>query len=757
MSSVEFHPNNHQYSPILEYKRPNARVEILSIDHTLINYDFLQNWGRDCSCEIKQYKGFNYVGLPANSTYATVNLSHGVEIVESGDYWIMIYGKRQAIDGAVTLSIDDNVIRSLDSKHTYEHPHWFDYGVVNLTAGNRDFYINVTKGCYVFGIAIYKIDKYVGKNGGKAVKNRLDVQNISNLTHNTINEMNTATIEIANHNEYLAFDENYSGLQFEYLDHINVYIGSNSENMVNMFGGYIIDPTQSDDNSKITLDCADRLFDLKYRNYVYNNFLIGKAVASSASNTNNFPTVHFSSALETLRYLAEASIEKGLKAEKFYYPYGFNLNFGNQDDFNQVEVDGFYKKYETKEGMPAPSMMLTLDEIPIDVCGGTNTLVEAVLYENYSDPWDANIYDILGLSYMAPSCACDALTKLQMNIGIEMYKTGQNEDNAVEYNIAFTGKSGVPHLIGSIPQYLNNAWQTPKFNLKTAFDKYAKSSNYYITKVRLWDTVNSSQLANKHNMILYLDNILSYNNALNANISIEQATSKSFDVMQTILAQLGYVLYVEYSDERRDDILVCAPASYEQAEIEAVEGKNIYSITNHKYDPVEYVANKVLIYTHPSDSVTASSSAIDIDGFFRWQGSLEYFEDLSDVKSQSEGNTYANNYLNQNKTPSHSYTLEMEGTTLIKPSDWLLTKIDNKPLSGDYPLLTLSYDLNFDDNQFKTKVDAGRVSQYFYRRLKDMYLKIEQNEIRNSRNVYNNKNQKTVGTSGIGSITKSGG
>lgn len=760
MQTVEFRPAKRNYAPIKKFKKPHLRFELYSIDHQLIQYSDLTNatnWSRSYTCTTVKYKGRTLVGLPNNSAYSSVNLTGTITLVETGDYLVNVIGIRSpscASNAQLSVSVGGSVLKNINTKHTYQHPHVFDFGVHRLTSGSKSFVITVPKFIQVWAIAVYKINKYIGKSGSLASRKRLDVMGVSDLTHNIVNELDTAKVDIAMHSDYLRPEESFSGYTFEFWDIVNIYMGNKSDSK-NMLGGYVIDVIPDED--KLKLEIGSHYADL-LGEPIYNNLAIG--INPRSDETPQFPHKQFSSALETCRYLVEAADEVGITLREIVKPHGYELNFAEQDDFDAAHANGYHKQQISPvSGIPCMKVTLDMDAININDCGVTNQVIELVFFDDPDNPWNAAVDQFHGLKYMAPSCATSASTMMQWNLGITMYKAGQTAANAIEYNIRWTGKSGSPHLIGSMTYTLNNKTQISKFDLKAAFDKYAKSTAYYVTKVRLWNTVTSNEVTNHDKMVMYLDNPISYASDVNAKMHLDQGSDKPFNLLKQILNEIDYVSYINYGKYRCDDRIIFAPLENQASAIEISESENVLDIFNQEYNPMEYLANRVLCYYHYTQKdvdKTGKSFTENLDSYFHFRRPWGYFEDLSDVSSQVDADKYSSKYLSKNAYPYKSYGIKMEGTTLINLSDFVLTKIDNKALSGYYGLKDLIYNMNFEEDGFTTQVDAGRASDYFYDVVMKMYDKIERYKHKDNRNVYDNRSLKVRGMTGVGSIIKSG-
>lgn len=65
-------------------------------------------------------------------------------------------------------------------------------------------------------------------------------------------------------------DYTKSGLIFDYLDVVNIWMGTDKTNQKHVFGGYILENEVSEDQLTIRIKCESRLYDFKKHRYLKN-------------------------------------------------------------------------------------------------------------------------------------------------------------------------------------------------------------------------------------------------------------------------------------------------------------------------------------------------------------------------------------------------------------------------------------------------------------------------------------------------------
>lgn len=753
MVLVDFRHNKFDSPPIRVVEDPYMEVLIRAKDHTNIYSEELKSWTSSVAVDISQWRGSYKVGLHPKKGSSSVNLTRTLTVNDAGDYLILIRAIAGPKDknGKITLTIDGTQIDSQSSYCTWTNWRQYSYGFVHLSSGNHNFIINITKNSFVNRIYLYKMDSYsTESNHGN---NRLDINSIE-FTNNSVNEVNVATLEVAMNPDWYVPEKNYySNMVFDYTDHITILLGDDRKTARPMFGGYLSSINPPDDPSLLDIKFMDRLMDL-HRKPVYQNFTL--ATKSKSNENSEWPHINFSNVNELVRYLIKTN-EYPINDYRIEYDYGFYLNFGDIDDFNQVICNGFEKVWDQKTGHPPPCLMLKYGKLRLNSCAGIiSGAVDAVLFDQATAPFDAAYHSILSFNYQASGISCTY--PVEFHVAVTMYREGETPDQAVEYIINFTGKKGESNIIGKVNPVLNGKFQTFKFDLNKAFDKHAPSSAYYVTKIRFKDTYTATQLKDRINSAMWIDNACTYHIEANIKDSIDQGDSYPFDIIQKACEDTNHTAYIDYAMERKDDVMVVAPASNDASDEDIIEGVNVLKVYNKEYNPYDNLKNQAFRHFHPStkksSEKTGKSYYENIDSMHRY-GPWQEYEDLSDVTKQTDADKNAKTYIENNAYGYWNFSLDLIGTTLINPSDYIVSSIPSHYITGNSPVKAIIHTFkNEESPRWKTQIDVGRES----RRFKRLIWKIKQDLLHQSkkdyRTMYNARSIKDIGNTSPGAFIR---
>lgn len=753
---AEFQPTRKPHKRIQSIEKPYVKMDIWAKDHANIIYQDLTQWNCNGNKNIAMWQGTNRIALLASQSGSSLILTQTLNIAVSGYYQPILRMVQcpNTPDGTVTLKIDGNVV-DVPAPTFANQFSWtrHDYGRVYLSAGNHTFEVDVTKNNSVGQLFLTHVVEYSTHN--KSSDTQLNPITAT-FTQNTVNDYNTCKVDFAMKQSYYTPASNiWSKLVFDITDSMTLYVGKDKKTAKAMFGGYVMDRTVSDDGQTLHLEFIDRMLDLA-REPVYKNFAIGVAPQNNANPT--FPYVRFSSGVEAVRYLTQI-IENSILPFGIDYPNAFYLNFTDINQFNSVSVQGFTKAWDWKRGNPAPCLQLGIDQIQLNDCGGvSNPQISCVLWSTEDTLADATIYPYLKFDYICPSGSVNY--PLQFDVGISMYKAGQDPSQAVEYCIKFTGKAGQNNTIGSVTPTLNGQKQQFKINIKTLFDQYANSTNYYITQIRLFNTLTASEVTNRSKSLMYLDNVMLDDETVQIKYEIDQDTSLPFDILKAVCAEINYVAFFDYADDRRNDVMWLAPVEYGPAGIEAVEGVNIVSVTNEQYAPMDYIANRVLKHYHYTDTKnnqhTGVSYVEDLDSIIHY-GPWQKYEDLSNVSTQDEADRLSKIQLDNSAYPYVSFSMILEGTTLLDPSCYIVVTLNSRALSGNQNIAAITHTIKWDDaSQNTTQIDIGRPSDEYRIIMDSLQLDFNKQANRNNSSEYNNQSMKRLGFSSVGGFVRSG-
>jgi len=727
--------------PTQVYSDPYMRAEIEQIDHNYNQFHSLKGWKRQYPCTAALWDGYTLTTLNPKSAYSSVNLTRTFTITSEGWYHIYFHVKRGPTHrGKARLYINDELIdEPYEAYHTIYHWKLVDFGLVYLNTGKNYFKINIDKNVGVGQFFLYKIVKHDSNNITDYAR-KLDIQSLK-FTQNSVNEFNTLSMPVTLKEEYYD-DESPSRFVFDGLtNRITLWMGQEYKDATAMFGGPIVSLKDSEDGI-LTIGAVDSLFDL-YREPVYRNFEVNTSVKTDDSKL--FPYSHKHNIFEVIRYLAETN-EEGFDCSGLEYPQVFYWDFGDKKEFDRLQVSGYTKKWDQKNGHPKPGLRLGV--------GKRAGLAKVILWDNPEEPFDANIHNIFAFNYMYSPKSAKYAT--EMHFAIDMYREGETAADAVTYHILFNSKEGSTNVIGKFNPTFNGKWNTGKFNIRDAFDKYAPSSAYYVTGVRIEDSLSTTQVKNRANSGIWLDNITCYDEDRNIKTTIDQEASYTFDIFQRICEDNDFSLYVDYGNTRREDVLVLRSNYDDVAEIQAMPsniikiGEVSYDMKSHDvrnfakrmYHPtvtekkkvahvvknkpskkkyqVKYVTEngkkvkEYVYYTYKDEKVKKNLSDLDyvLSSYGRYR-KWENFKDLTDVTKKVDAETDATKYLNEHNIAPYGFTLTLNGTTLLKPNQYMLVDEDKRHLSGVYPIKSMIH--NYKNNEWTQDIDLGIASKRFRR------------------------------------------
>jgi len=709
--SAEFQPSLFNEGQQVITDDPYIFLEMWAKDHAN-KYRFLcPNWEKSTT-DLYNWKrnGANLVGLSSYRSTTSAYITTNRTINEAGTYWVLLRTLRQPWcgDKTVSLTIDSTLIGSANTNHQTEHYRYIDFGHIDLSSGSHEFRIDFNgKDSWADHLILYKLDYY----SSEETKSRYRLDWIdTEFTQNTVGDINTADITLPMREEWNDPNRNIHSLKvFDRTDILNIILGDSPDNMRVRFGGYLLGTTTGNDLNQLTLHFADRLIDL-YRRPNYANYAIG--ITPSSDNTYTFPVMQLGSAFEAIRHLSDTQ-EYGVMAYGISYPYKVYKNFKSVSDFNSVSNSGFIKTLD-----PSTGMRITYDKVAVDSCGVTPDLnCYLTLYNNPSNPIDAATDNIYYLKYMAAGESCNKNNRVQFNIEVTMYKAGETPTSAVTYNILFSGKSGENNVIGQETPILNGREQVIKFDLNNAFDNIANSGNYYITKIRLTDTLTSDQVDARKNSAITLIEFGVYPEDINKEFELAQETNYPYENLAEILNRLDYVGYVDYARRRGLDVLCVAPEMNLPAPVEAVSGVNA-NITDITYDTQEDLRNAKLAhykYMVGENEETGVSYAENSESVLAYgPGAWEAYESYSDINNQTDADIETRRFVEQNSYCINSFTLEILGCPLLNPSEYVVSKLMNERLSGNYSTKTVTYTLKKDGSpKCLARVSVNRPGSYY--------------------------------------------
>lgn len=755
MISAEFQPNLFNEGEQVIVDDPLVFLEMYVKDHRHQYRFHCVNWDRSHS-DIYSWKrnGADIVGLSSYRSLSSAYIETDRVIQEGGLYWVLLRTLKQPWSGdkQVSVLIDDELVGSVNTNHQTEHYRYIDLGYITLSSGTHNFRVNFNgKDAWADHLILYKLDYYSSEESKS--RYRLDWNSIE-FTQNTLGDINTADITLPLRPSWNDPNRNIHSRQvFDRTDMLNIMLGSKPDDMKVRFGGYLLGHSINDERNQLTLHFADTLIDL-YRRPNYANYFIG--ITPNSDETFNFPIYQFGSSFEAIRHLSDTQ-EWGILAYNVSYPYRVYKNFKLLSDFNSITTTGFTKQYN-----PASGLVLGYDKLAVGSCGVVvNGDCEAILFNSPSHPFNAVTDNILYIQYMATGVSCNPDNRVQFNIEVEMYREGESPSNAQTYTILFTGKAGASNIIGTAPQVFDGKPQVIKFDLKKAFDSYVNGGNYYVTKVSLVDTHTVEQAVNRGNSTITLLEFGAYPDTINKTFKLTSETSYPYENLVEIVDKLGFVCYVDYGNRRGLDVLCVAPEMNTPSMVEAVSGVNAF-ITDDTYETRESLRNARLLdysYRVGDEEHTGRAYAENVDSIIRYgPGAWESYESSSEIGNQTDAEIEARQYVEKNSYPMKSFTLVLLGCPLLNPSEYIVSRLDNEYLTGNYSTKTVTYSLSREQSpKCLTRISVNRPGSYYNRLMNRLDEKLEKYLNIENRRQYDRRSLSNMDLISPGTYIRSGG
>lgn len=750
-----FTPTLRGSDPVTILSEPYFRAEIEATDQANIYYITSQNCERSAQHSPKNFAGFTYYGLNANSTVSTGTITATKTITEPGEYRVFIHilKMRKPHNPSMTLEIDSKVIDSFNLAGVITKPIWLDCGKHRFSSGEHELKITAhTKEIWVESFILKKVNTY--STDHSSTQFSLETKK-AEYTKNTVSELNTASLDIIFKEDFYQPDNPYSKMVFDFMDPVTFFVGETRRDAKPDFGGYFTGYKLNPDTDDFTLSFGDRLLDL-YRIPVYGNYSIGVGPSKDAKPI--FQNYNFNNILQFIEYQTESTVFPLQYA--LSVPYAFVKNMGEEEEYASVTVSGgFLKKYELNIGNPAPSLMLFYDNIGMGGCPNASSVnCDAILYSESGDPPDVNEYEFLAFDYFTTGQS--VVNPLRFNVVVKMYREGEDAVDAQYYTITFSSTRVEGTVIGNVTPQFNGGMASFKFNLKEAFGKsVGASSNYYITEIRLVDVLNINNIPYKWR-IMYLDNISLTGGVANVPMHLDMEAKYPIDAIRKIVEDSNLDGYVRYGAERRDDAFILTEASSIPAEVEVEQGVNLLSIDSIEYKPSvsagtgEGVANTALRHYHYKSGKTdkvGSSYYVNLDGFLRY-GPWENYKDLTDVNNRSDSDKNAKEYVETNTYTQTGFGVSIRGTVLINPADYIITKIPQRFYYGNHEIKSMTNTLNLLDEEFVTNIDLNIPGNRFKSSVINMKRQLLGRYATDSRSMYGQKNLYSMGFASPGAF-----
>ena len=723
MQRFEFHPTIKRVTPIRETSNPHIKVRVDSTDKTWIHHSHFQNWTTNVTVnnnlkdQNEAWTGLYRAGCPSTAQYTRT-----VTIPEDGYYRVEIMTRRgptwngtlQFYDGTKQIGNTYLATSTMDTlKQRLQLPsHYFK-------AGTHTFKASITKGFGLAWIVIFKLKRKEGWNQHTNDSNasRLDILS-GDFTQNTVSDSNLLNLKIVMKEEYYDDNNPRSLMDFDYNDHITLWLGSEYRDATAMFGGYITDLSVDDEENAITLGCQDRLFDFM-RKPVYKNFKIGSPTVDTTSDTT--PFTKFNDAYSLIKAVSQCP-EYPLATYLVPYDYGVKKTFQSKEECDTVTSTVYRTEWDSYNGKTKGSLKIGLDYETGDA--------EATLYQDDTG-FDAYTYNHLTIPYYTGGAG--SKYPLVFNFEIDMYKKGQTVDDAVTYYIHFNGSTITSNLLTSISPKLDGSWHDIILDLRALFNSKAPSSEYWITRIAIAGTVTDTMLTAQRCSTIWIDSIKAYKEIVATTSYASQDVKTPFEELQGACEACNLAAYVQYGDERIDDVLVVQPIGNSIIPESLEEGRNLLKVSDWQYNPLDdgFVNQRYSTY-NITDTKYGSTYKEDHDSVL-WYGAYQTFEHLDDVNTQASADANASNVILEGAWKNFGATVEIPGCTILQPSQYALSQVGTKHMTGQQLIKSIKHEFKFgEEAYYLTTIDLNRPGDEF-----NKYIYNLRKDVRNSGNKHN--------------------
>lgn len=742
-----FVPTLRSPDPVTILSEPYFLAEIEATDHGGIYYIPSANTVKSNGCDTKMYGGFRYYGFSATNTTAAGSLTADVDLAESGEYrvFVRVLKSPERYSPKITLSIDSKEIDTVDISSNIPHSCWIDFGKHDLSSGIRTFIASWnSKDTWIESFILRKVNTLSTKHTRTATS--LDATK-AKYTKNTISELNIATLDLLFKEDFYNQDNPYSRMVFDFMDTVTFWVGETRSKARPEFGGYLTSYSLNPSSDTISLTFGDRLIDL-YRTPVYGNFSIG--IEPSSEDKPVFPQYNFNNVFQYIQY--QCAVNEFPLLCDVRVPCAFRKDMGNIRDYNSISVAGYVKKHDLQIGNPPPGLMLSYENVSLAMCSENNSLdCSAILYEYEGEPANAADNEILAFDYMAKGQA--TVYPFRFNIVVSMYKEDEEPSDAEDYTITFNSSVVEGQIIGHVPPQLTGTMSSFKFDLKKAFDNSsAASSAYYITQIKMVDSVDAT-VKNLQNRILFVDNIAILGKVASVAMNLNMEAKYPIEAIRQVAADGNYDGYVQYGNERRFDTFIFTEANASPSVVAAEQGVNILDLKRVDYKPDvssgtgEGFGNSALRHYHfKSDKITKTGSSyyVNLDSFLRY-GPFENYKDLTDVDNKADSDKNAEDYVKNNSYYYPGFSMDITGTVLINPSEYLVTEFPQRLLSGNHIIKSMENSLDLLDEEFITTIDLNLPSDRFTKAIMEIKRQLLGYASSDSRSMYSFSSLRSMG------------
>lgn len=685
------------------------RIEIENYDHN--NFYIIS---KDNAPTLSNAKWVYKYDLPlaTGSGSNPFTFTKNITIDENGKYRVQVYGLTNVSykvndttwklrpSQTIELKINGKSYGKLSNNAMDEFTRFYDFGVVGLKEGSHTFQLVCGNYVHVAFIVIKKINILTGStdnDGDFYIKS-------CQVDQTNVNEPSNAEFVILNDTKFIEpsiTDYTKSGLIFDYLDVVNIWMGTDKTNQKHVFGGYILENEVSEDQLTIRIKCESRLYDFK-KTQILKELVIGAAVTENTNisakvnniydgikyvldsietpiNTSNLQEIVKDAIIpkDTIRYdLSNSLYAKNIIVSKMNKKIVTNKQKGTV-----LELQNQHPKNTTQYATIFDYRKHVKNKKPVRI--STSNDIKTFFIEYGLGSATKKSETVTKIVTVRKRLKSGKIKTRKKKKKVKIVYDGYNKDQTLLAWIKITYKTsqGTTHtkninftsnttnnVIGIIkPQIDNDFWSRGEIDILTPLTQAHPTSTYFdILKVTLETKTPAEDLYNPKNkeskqQYKLLFKGIGFKKGTPITPEIIQGNGKTpLEVLNNLCKKLKLIYYFRYDKERRKDELFFEPLGSQLLTSEVKEGYNLLELSNLKYSPSETLKNNIIKIYKDSNNKNHAVNQCDLECIAHFGSHTEY-EEIQDTVGEYYASMEALNDLNEKYLPRWTYTVQLFG------------------------------------------------------------------------------------------------
>lgn len=217
----------------------------------------------------------------------------------------------------------------------------------SLLNGNHHIELQIPYNCFIMGVIIRKIIKFVGDNyygsslGSERGNLVLTNATISNSAMTKPTELQCTIF----YDDRLECDESPSGFYIDYMDECNFYVKNDKGKVERVFGGYVSSILPNADRTTLSINGADRLVDGQNKYILDEMKLLGGTKDINEDEYTDGMTKDFNNYPQALKYLCDihevtlnSNISQDWTVDGEKFNKGLSLTYGTDKKIKSIPV-----------------------------------------------------------------------------------------------------------------------------------------------------------------------------------------------------------------------------------------------------------------------------------------------------------------------------------------------------------------------------------------------------------------------------------